>query len=637
MVAIGAFGSVMRAALITRLSMTVVAVALALVPRAVRAEPDESLVLPSSVARESEGTPTARRVAQQLTRALANAAPRLIAPDRARTRFEQRGSTAPLMVSHSDLDALARDAQMALYHVASGLPGRARQDVERALTRADKVLESLNRESLAAQQLLDACLYLVRAHLQSGERQSAREQALECRRLVPDIEPDGTMHPPDVIGILAEAEADLRQREPGSLRVESEPSGCAVYVNGRHLGEAPLELPQLSPGDYRVQAECDEGRAGRVHRVAIGSARVVKHIDTRFDAAILTSLDLALHYDSADMQHAHAYDDAVEVGRIVGAAEVLLVLPVIDVEGKATPVVQVDRVQVRNGKLMAAVRVHVDDAGAIEATALRAAVADLRAGQQRDHSGAAPTALEEVYAVAVGPPIPAPPVIARSQPAPVAAPQLSQVQTEASVEDADEDDTDSDADEAEPLARHDDAPPTTLGIVLGATGGALTLTSWALFGRQLHLESVYNQRKRDDLDTSAALRDLDATQYVPLAFAAGGAIVLTASLPWLLPRASKTPTWAWIAGGVGAGAVIAGTALLISGGNCGEFDLNGRCTDMLATTRFGGLLLVGSLPWLSLPLVYLLRGRPHQGDTNSVSLQPSAQSPGAQLVWRGQF
>ena len=83
----------------------------------------------------------------------------MLSPQRARGLYEQRGSTAPLSVSHTDLDALARDTQMALYHVASGLPGRARKDVERALARADLVLESLNRESLAAQQLLDACLY----------------------------------------------------------------------------------------------------------------------------------------------------------------------------------------------------------------------------------------------------------------------------------------------------------------------------------------------------------------------------------------------------------------------------------------------------------------------------------------------
>jgi hypothetical protein len=612
---------------------------LAVRPSAVRAEPGEVLLLPSSVAREGEGTPTARRASQQLARALASSPQRLIAPDRARSRFEQRGSTAPLMVSHGDLDALARDTQMALYHVASGLPGRARQDVERAMTRADKVLESLNRETLAAQQLLDACLYLVRAHLQSGERQAAREQALECRRFVPDIEPDGTMHPPDVIGILAEAEAELRQREPGSLRVESAPPGCAVYVNGRHLGDAPLELPQLSPGDYRVQAECEEGRAGRVHRVSIGSARVVKSIDTRFDAAIQTSLDIALHYDSPELQQSHAYFDAVEVGRVVGAAEVLLVLPVASPQGKATDVVQVDRVQVRNGKLLAAVRLRVDDAGAIEAGALRAAVGDRRAGQQRDHSGPAPAPLSDVFGVATGPQPSEPPPVASA--APRAVPAIETAPAERAGETPSEAAAIDAAIATDPTAARDDldaAPPTTLGIVLGVAGGAITLTSWGLFARQLHLEAVYDDKKATpDADTSAALHDLDTTEYLPLAVAAGGAAVMTTSLPWLLPRERATPTWAWIAGGVGAGAAIAGSALLISGGTCSEFDLNGRCTDILATTRFGGLLLVGALPLLSVPLVYLLRGGPHQGDTDSVSLQPSFGGQGGQLTWRGQF
>jgi hypothetical protein len=572
-------------------------------------------------------------------RALASGAPRIMAPDRARTRFEQRGSTAPLMVSHNDLDALARDAQMALYHVASGLPGRARQDVERALARADKVLESLNRESLAAQQLLDACLYLVRAHLQSNERQAAREQALECRRLVPDIEPDGTMHPPDVIGILAEAEAELRQREPGSLRVESEPDGCAVYVNGRHLGEAPLELPQLSPGAYRVQAECDEGRAGRVHRVAIASTRVVKRIDTRFDAAVQTSLDVALHYDSADLQQSHAYDDAVEVGRIVGATDVFLVLPLIDLQGKATDVVQIDRVQVLDAKLLAAVRLRVDAAGAIDAAALAGAVTDLRSGQQHDRVDATAMPLADVYAVAVGPHPVEPAGAAHASMGNTASSSAQASAGEPAPQPLESDAALAAAETDAPEAKTDGPRPNTLGLVLGASGGAITLASWAFFARQLHLESVYSDRKAsgDEAAIAAALRDLDDSQYLPLALAASGTAVLTTSLPWLLPRADRVPTWAWVVGGAGAGGAIAGTVLLINGGNCGEFDLNGRCTDILATTRLGGLLLVGSLPWLSVPVVYLLRGSPQQSDTSSVSLQPAARGPGAQFMWRGQF
>jgi hypothetical protein len=603
-----------------------------------RAQEGEWLLLPSSVAHEEEGVPTARRAAQQLTRALAASTPRLLPAERARARFEQRGSTAPLMVSHGDLDALARDAQMALYHVASGLPTKARQDVERALTRADKVLESLNRESLAARQLLDACLYLVRAHLQSNERQRAREQALECKRLVPDIEPDGTMHPPEVIGILAEAEAELRQREPGSLRVESVPEGCAVYINGRHLGETPYELAQLSPGEYRVQAECEEGRAGRVHRVSIGTARVVKRVDTRFEAAVQTSLDIALRYDSAEGQRSHAYADALEIGQTVGVAEVLLVLPIIDAQGKSSDVVQVDRIRMQDGKLMAAARLRIDPAGAVDEVALAGAAHDLRNGDRHDYTHEGPAALGEVYAVAIAPKLEsrsgAPSPAAKLAEAP-ATPRPSTVATapskpQTTVSEPVRDD-----------ARDERAsPPSPLGIVLGAVGGVATVVSWGLFASQLGLELGYSDQKQHGDDYTATLRHLERFEYIPLAVGGAGSLVLTASLPWLLPVETtphKVPAWAIVAGSVGGAAAIAGTVFLVSGTQCSDFDVEGRCKAMLSTTHFGALLLAGSLPWLTVPVVYLLRHGSETRDTSSVSLLPAPDGRGASVSWRGRL
>lgn len=602
----------------------------------VHAQKGDWLLLPSSVATEGEGTPSARRAVQQLARVLGAGSPRLFSSDRARTRFEQRGSTAPLMVSHSDLDALARDAQMALYHVASGLPARARADVERALTRADKVLESLNRESLAAQQLLDACLYLVRAHLQDQKRQAAREQALECRRLVPDIEPDGTMHPPDVIGILAEAEAELRQREPGSLRVESEPDGCAVYVNGRHLGEAPLELPQLSPGEYRVQAECQEGIAGRVHRVTIGDTRVVKHIDTRFDAAVQTSLDIGLRFDSMEAETEHAYADALEVGRVVGVDAVLLVLPVLDAEAHGTNVVQIDRIDTQYGKLAAAVRLRLDASNAIDAGALAAAVHDLRAGVQRDHSNRDASAIADVEAVARLPEVRATP--AANAAAALSEPAVATASEGSAARDDDEDDDDDDDAERGHDDRGNDWSPPALGIALGASGAVATLTSWGLFGYQLTLESTYHDRTRSHPpgDYLASLADLDDFELVPLAVGAGGSALLTASLPWLLPQSERRmPTLAIASGVFGGVLALTGTVLLVRGGNCDETDFVGRCEDVVATTRLGGLLLEGALPWLTVPVVYLLRGPRQPGDTASMTLEPTPDARGARLIWRG--
>jgi hypothetical protein len=596
----------------------------------VHAQKGEWLLLPSSVATEGEGTPSARRASQQLARVLSAGSPRLFPSERARTRFEQPGSTAPLMVSHSDLDALARDAQMALYHVASGLPARARADVERALARADKVLESLNRESLAAQQLLDACLYLVRAHLQGQKRQAARAQALECRRLVPDIEPDGTMHPPDVIGILAEAEAELRQHEPGSLRVESEPDGCAVYVNGRHLGEAPLELPQLSPGEYRVQAECQEGIAGRVHRVTIGDTRVVKRIDTRFDAAVQTSLDLALRFDTMNAENEYAYADALEVARVVGVDSVLLVLPVLDLEGHGTNVVQVDRIDTQSGKLAAAVRLRLDDKNAIDPGALAAAVHDLRAGAKRDHSGSTAVAIADVESAARLPE--ARPAPRASEAAAIGAPSPN-----ATAEANESDTTAADA-EHDRADRGSGWSPSALGIALGASGAVATLASWGLFGYQLSLEADYRDRKQSKppRDYLAALADLDSIELVPLAVGGAGAALLTGSLPWLLPQSERrVPSLAIASGALGGVLAVTGAVLLVRGGNCDDTDLVGRCEDVVATTRLGGLLLEGALPWLTVPLVYLLRGPSQPGDTARMTLEPTPDARGARLIWRG--
>jgi hypothetical protein len=43
----------------------------------------------------------------------------------------------------------------------------------------------------------------------------------------------------------------------GSLSVESDPSGAAVYVDGAFAGETPLNLPAVDSGDHRVRLQKD--------------------------------------------------------------------------------------------------------------------------------------------------------------------------------------------------------------------------------------------------------------------------------------------------------------------------------------------------------------------------------------------
>jgi len=157
--------------------------ALAHAAHATPAAAEPWVVVPVVVGASDDAQLAASHAAEPIRDALA-ASTRVIAPGTARERFETRVSSPPVAATHTDLDQLARDAQQALYHVAMGLYTDAGQDVARVMTRADRALESLNRETLAARQLLDACLFIVRARLQARKPQAARVQALECRRLV---------------------------------------------------------------------------------------------------------------------------------------------------------------------------------------------------------------------------------------------------------------------------------------------------------------------------------------------------------------------------------------------------------------------------------------------------------------------
>jgi len=542
---------------------------------------DRWLVLASDVGDDASGGTEARSVAVQLARDLRPSGASIVDPVRARDLYEQRGSSAPVMFSHSDLDALARDTQMALYHVASGLPARARRDVERALTRANRVLESLNRESLAAQQLLDACLFLVRAHMQGGRRGAAREQALECRRLVPDIEPDGTTHPPDVIGLLAEAEAHLRINQPGALRVESTPGGCPVYVNGRRLGTAPLELSQLGPGEYRVQAECVEGSPGRVHRVHIGSTRVTVRIDTALDEAIRTGSLLALRYGSAQAETARGAEHAVEVARIVGATHVLWVSAPSQQGRPAGAQLQLlavdDRVLVgRASAVLEAGRV-------VELPALQSAL--LASG------GDAPSApdLTPSPPAVVGPQGPVPGVNANRKPPPAEEPLL-----------------------AAPTDASDLGAVEWLSPTLAIAGGATLLVGWGLWTAQHLAEERHAERVREGGDYRETLREVDGSELTAVWVGVAGAVVTTVTLPMLDLPVERSATWSIGLGALGVGALGAGVTLSALGASCDSFDATprGRCTDTMANSRLGLMLLATSAPLLSLPIAYLLSDDP---------------------------
>src|SRR5262245_25751645 len=55
----------------------------------------------------------------------------------------------------------------------------------------------------------------------------------------------------------------------GSLLVESEPAGAAIYVDGLLTGHTPLSMTSLSAGDHRVRLQKD-GYLENARVVAVG-------------------------------------------------------------------------------------------------------------------------------------------------------------------------------------------------------------------------------------------------------------------------------------------------------------------------------------------------------------------------------
>lgn len=574
------------------------------------------LVLPSTTGQSGNPAHAARTAARRLASELEARGKRVLRAEESKRLFEQRGSTAPMSINASDVDALARDAQQALYHVASGLYSRAQQDVERAMQRARKALESLNRETRAARHLLDACMFLVRGHLERGDRDKARRQALECRRLVPDIDPDTTMHPPNVIGVLAEAEADLLSREPSSLRIESEPAGCAVLVNGRNLGTTPKELGRLSAGEYRVQVECDDGEPGRVHRAVLSGNRAVVRVDTRFDRVVQTAFDLSLRYDSNSAERSGRVQDGLEVARAVSASEIVIAW-LTDAGTESGPVVAAGRYRVVDGVRLAEARMTLDSAGEVEQGELRDAVrALLEPAPKPVQAVASASASETAGAVHVATSAGAR-AIEGAAPAARAAGPLDA--SDVPVEDV--------LDEPAPVLQ-------IAGLTAGAVGLAANLTGWGLFMRHADLQADYTEAlNAQSPERFEAYRQVAGFDLLPAVTLGAGAGVLAASLPLWLPERPGVPAWAWAGGGAGLVAAAAGLKLVFDAGDC-LLDDFGRCTQPALATRAGTLLVLQSVPLLALPIVYGVRALSGGRIEGSLSVQARR---GALLTLQGQL
>lgn len=90
---------------------------------------------------------------------------------------------------------------------------------------------------------------LVFTHLSKGDRELAEASAREALMWHPDITSD-TKYVPSKVGEIFD---ELREQLFGSLTITTDPNSCRVELNGTYIGESPLEIEYMRPGEHGLR------------------------------------------------------------------------------------------------------------------------------------------------------------------------------------------------------------------------------------------------------------------------------------------------------------------------------------------------------------------------------------------------
>lgn len=531
-------------------------------PHPASAQPRTVLVLPWSAGETDPAALAAR--AEAVGHALSSGELAALPLADARARFEAHGSSEPPSLTDAELDEWLALSRTAVRHLAQTDYARARASLLQAREVSGRATAELNREEAHARQVLDTCLYDVRAHVETHDPRAAT-QAMECRRLVPRISPSPYNHTPEVVALLAEIDRELAASPTGALHVSSDPSGCAVRLNGVPLGVTPFVSAEVASGEYAVQVECGSSARGRVHHARVGDGTSTIVVDPRFESVVRTDTALRLAYESESDAEERRLADAVRLGTALEAAEVWLL------SLEAGDVVRLDRVVVASSTPLASIRANA-------LAGIGDAVASLARARSEDRTGLDTVALARWRGAA-------------APDAAVHGAAWGRADWEVGV-----------------------------GVAAGVLALSAFATSLALAddGYRLGLASASYP-----LTDPLYLRSRDAWQTqrtLSWAFSAAGGVLGTLGVALAMEEEHGAPWWSWVIGGAGLAGVVSGVALVGTATECGSQRPVEGCVAGSQRLDLGVSAIGMSMPLLAVPVVFLVREVTHGGITPSVEV-----------------
>lgn len=475
--------------------------------------------------------------------------------------------SAPDAAPDSLLKELEEDAQRTLMAVADGDDRDAERLADRALQKVDGYLWHIGQMPLRIGDVGNICLYKVRALWHRDKLQAAREQALRCLQLVPDLVAEPRLHPDEVRDYVREVRLRL-SGEPvkgashipsgGKLVVHAGPgvpAGCLIHINGRPLGRAPELRFTVAAGTYQVHIGCGNYRSV-VHRVELqpGEEKAVT-ISAGFGDHLITRPRPGFVYPSKEFfyQNHEAFSKQM--------AQALRTSSLFVARGGSADTATIDyyTYSLARGTLRFE--------ASVELPYVRGAVAPSHVDQSIDALESGQSAKVEGSSVEKG----------------LVETQL--IEPEQAPEPEQEDST------FKTVAQW-----TTLG--LGVGGLAL---SWVFY-----MSALDKQNDISNGATGSVIDDRDQASTYAMISAGAGGLVSAASLSLLwVDEERDVPWWSWAMGGVGLAVAGTGIAVWAMHGSCNQAPCD---SSMALGVPMGPMLLFHALPLLSVPVAHIVKG-----------------------------
>ncbi len=190
-----------------------------------------------AIARTSNAEPAASQIQDELTRLLGTR------PD---VQLVELGAAfpPPPPASLKEADALYEEGKTAYDNLD---PDAAAAKFTAAADAYEKHPGDLKPQRLAKTFVfLGACQFL------NGDKQSAKSSFLRALAADPGAQPDTNLFGSDVQTAFTDAQQEFNAQKPGTLVIDSKPSGARVTVRGEDMGVTPLKGVEVHPGRQPV-------------------------------------------------------------------------------------------------------------------------------------------------------------------------------------------------------------------------------------------------------------------------------------------------------------------------------------------------------------------------------------------------